>query len=117
MRVYNKVFIRILAVISIILTVLTCSGCSKKNRIVGEYIGTQGSYIKLEKDGTCVYAEDDDTGIGNGVWYIEDDILYINVSNLDYWLFADISSYDDDLLLEADDYYSSWNDEYFTKIE
>lgn len=103
--------------ISILLSVLLVSifcGCGNNNKLAGEYYGTFGSYLKLNKDGSCVYAEDNDsTGTGTGVWYVKDNVIYVETDNLRYTIFAEIRSVDDGLLFKANS--DSWRDEYFSK--
>lgn len=96
--------------ISVLLT-----GCSVRSKLVGEYFGEQDSYLNLRKDGTCLYAEDDSTGIGTGTWYVADGVIYINVDNIGYTIYGDVSGFDEGMLLEADS--GSWNEEYFEKID
>lgn len=89
------------------------AGCSSGSLLVGEYEGTSGSFLKLNKDGTCIYAEDDSTGTGTGTWYVEDGKIYIKVSNLNYVIYGDISDVKEGILLESTA--GSWSDEYFMK--
>ena len=101
----RKVMSRFVAVLLICSLLLTIAGCSGDISLVGEYTGTSGSYLKLNK------AEDDSTGTGTGTWYVEDDVIYIDVDNLDYTVYGDVSDFDGGILLESNA--GSWNDEYF----
>lgn len=105
----------LVAVVLLMSILFSFAGCSSNNSMVGEYNGTSGSYLKLNKDGTCIYAEDDSTGTGTGTWYVEDDVIYIDVSNLDYVVFGNVADFDGGILLEATA--GSWNDEYFKKAD
>lgn len=109
----TKQLSQLVAMLLIVAILGTFAGCSDGDSLVGEYTGTSGSFLKLNKDGTCIYAEDDSTGTGTGTWYVEDDMLYIEVSNLDYVVYADVSEADEGILLESNA--GSWNDEYFQK--
>ncbi len=109
-----KLFIFIVSAVLLASMFVSFSGCSPKNKFVGEYSGTSGSFLKLNDDGTCIYSEDDSTGTGTGTWYIEDDTIYISVSNIGYTIYTDISNFDGGLLIKSDS--SSWNDEYFKKV-
>lgn len=100
-----------MVVLLICTLLLTIVGCSSNASLVGEYTGTSGSYLKLNKDGTCIYAEDDSTGTGTGTWYVEDDVIYIDVNNLSYVVYGNVSNFDGGILLEA--HAGSWTDEYF----
>lgn len=104
---------KITSVLLVLLLLAVLVGCSIEDSLVGEYIGTAGSYLKLNDNGTCIYSEDDSTGTGTGIWYIEDDKIYIDVDNLGAVIYGDISDFDGGILLESDSY--SWNDEYFKK--
>ncbi len=106
---------KIIALMCVVITLFLFSGCGTKSKVVGEYEGTAGSYLKLNKNGTCYYGEDDDTGAGQGTWYIEDKTLYIELDIFDYDVYASIEEMDDGFLLKADS--SRWNDEYFSKIK
>ena len=88
------------------------SSCSRTS-IEGEYVGTHGSFLKLNPNGECIYAEQDDTGTGEGTWRVEGDTIYIDVKNLGYELFGNISDFDGGFMLDADSY--SWREEYFTQ--
>ena len=104
----------ILLCIFIVSCVLSsCSETSSGTSIEGEYTGTHGSFLKLNPDGECIYAEKDDTGTGEGTWRVEDDTIYIDVENLRYELFGDISDFDGGFMLEADS--DSWREEYFNQ--
>ena len=96
---------------------LTLTGCGKdpKDALVGEYSGTSNSYLKLNADGTCIYSEPDSTGSGTGTWTLEDNVLSVEVDNLRYKVYADISEDPDGFILKSDS--GSWNDEYFKKAE
>lgn len=104
-----------IVLVTILIMVSIFSACTSESKLVGEYEGTAGSYLKLNKNGTCYYGEDDDTGAGQGTWYVEDDVLYIDIEIFDYKVFASIEEIDGGFLLEADS--SRWNDEYFSKID
>lgn len=104
-----------MAIVLILAVVLLLSSCFTESKLVGEYKGTAGSYLKLNQDGTCYYGEDDDTGAGQGTWYIEDGVLYIEVNNLNYVVYASIEDSDDGFLLKSKS--SRWNAEYFSKID
>ena len=106
---------RIIIFTLVIVTILTLSACTSKKSIVGEYEGTAGSYLYLNKNGTCFYGEDDDTGASRGTWYVEDDVLYLDIDMFDYDIYASVEDMGDGFLLEAD--VSRWNDEYFSKID
>lgn len=107
----KKGIIHLVAVTLLMAMMIVLTACSGGNSLVGEYTGTSGSYLKLNKDGTCIYAEDDSTGTGTGTWYVEDDVIYIDVDNLGYVVYGDVSDFDGGILLEANA--GSWNDEYF----
>ena len=111
----KKRIIHIVAVLLLMAMLTVLIGCVGNHNLVGEYAGTSGSYLKLNQDGTCIYAEDDGTGTGTGTWYVEDDVIYIDVDNLDYVIYGDVSDFDGGILLEARA--GSWNDEYFRKEE
>lgn len=113
-KIFVKLFICMVSVILLTSMFVSLTGCSSKNKFAGEYSGTAGSFLKLNDDGTCVYSEDDSTGTGTGTWYIEDDTIYISVSNLDSVIYADVSDFDGGLLLKSDYH---WNDEYFKKVD
>lgn len=104
-----------LTVLLVLLMLL--SGCSKNpaDVIVGEYQGTSNSYLKLNQDGTCIYSEPDKTGSGTGTWALENNILSVKVTNLNYVLYADITEDPDGFILESQS--ENWNDEYFKKTE
>lgn len=103
-----------LTLIIISALIFSLSGCkSKASEYVGEYNGTSGSYLKLHDDGTCIYAELDKTGTGSGTWSLENNIITVNVSNLDYPIYANTDFDDKGLYFQADS--DSWNDEYFVK--
>lgn len=109
----KKSIIRLAALVLLIAMLTVLAGCSGKNALAGEYTGTAGSYLKLSKDGTCVYSETDSTGAGTGIWYVEDGIIYIDVDNLDFVVYGDVSDFDGGILLESTA--GRWNDEYFKK--
>lgn len=105
---------RIVSLVVIVLLMgLLFAGCSGKNSLAGEYIGTAGSYLKLNDDGTCIYAENDSTGTGTGTWYTENEKIYIDVTNLDYLVYGNIAEFDGSILLESNA--GAWSDEYFIK--
>ena len=110
----SKAFISMITVLIAVTMLFSLTGCGSEDKLVGMYEGTAGSFLKLAKDGSCVYGEDDDTGAGKGTWYVEDDTLYVEVDIIDYELYASIDD-EDGFLLEGDS--SSWNDEYFSKVE
>lgn len=110
--IMQKTFFRLIVFALLLATAISFTGCSGNNSLVGEYTTTSGScFLKLNKDGTCIYGEDDSTGTGTGTWYVEDDIIYIDVSNVGYMIYGDVSSFDGGILLEADS--SKWIAEYF----
>lgn len=93
---------------------LALGGCGNpESKLLGEYSGTSDSYIKLMKDGECVYSESDYTGSAKGTWFVEDGVVYVYADNLGYTIYAEIDEDDDGLLFKSESY--SWNDEYFTK--
>lgn len=104
---------KIILMFMVTVCILIVTGCSTTSGVVGEYHGTAGSYLKINKDGSCIYAEDDATGTGTGTWYVENDVIYIEVDNLDYVIFGDIDDDKEGILLEAKA--RSWNDEFFEK--
>lgn len=104
-----------LCALFIFIMLIQLFGCGQKNSVVGEYNGTAGSFLKLNKDGTCIYSEDDGTGTGTGSWVIEDGRVMVDASNLSYTIYAEINPEDDGLLFQSDS--GGWNDEYFTKEE
>lgn len=109
----HKAISRFVALLLICTLLFTFAGCFSKADLVGEYIGTAGSYLKLNKDGTCIYAEDDSTGTGTGKWYVEDGIIYVATDNIGHQVSGDVSDFDGGILLDSD--WSSWNAEYFIK--
>lgn len=111
---FSKAFITTITFLIAIAMLLTLAACGSEDKFVGTYGGTAGSFLKLNKDGSCVYGEDDDTGVGKGTWHLEDDTLYIEVDNVGYELYASIED-EDGFLLEGDSL--RWNDEYFSKVE
>lgn len=111
----RNVPVRMVAVVSLMVMLLSLAACSITNSLVGEYNGTGGSYLKLNKDGTCIYAEIDATGTGTGTWRVEDDVIYIDVSNIPYVVYGNVADFDGDILLEATA--GSWKDEYFQKAD
>lgn len=111
----NKWNARLMLLALLIAVAVVFAGCSVRSKLVGEYFGEQDSYLNLRKDGTCLYAEDDSTGIGTGTWYVANGVIYINVDNLDYTIYGDVSGFDEGMLLEADS--GSWNEEHFEKID
>ncbi|MBQ7354390.1 MAG: hypothetical protein IJW62_02600 [Clostridia bacterium] len=104
---------KITSVLLILFLLAAFLGCSIESSLVGEYIGTSGSYLKLRENGSCVYSEDDSTGSGVGAWHVEDGVIYIDVNNLGYTIYGDVSNFDGGILMKSDGY--SWNDEYFIK--
>ena len=102
-----------IVLVTILIIVSIFSACTSESKLIGEYEGTAGSYLVLNKNGTCFYGEDDDTGAGGGTWYVEDDVLYLDIDILGYEVYASIEDMDGGFLLEADS--SRWNDEYFSK--
>ena len=62
----KKRIIHIVAVLLLMAMLTVLIGCVGNHNLVGEYAGTSGSYLKLNQDGTCIYAEDDGTGTGTG---------------------------------------------------
>lgn len=107
------VIVALVAVVVLISIIAAIS--NSKFSLVGEYEGTAGSYLKLNKDGTCYYGENDSTGAGRGEWYVENDVLHLDISLFYYDVYADIEDMDGGFLLEAES--SSWNAEYFCKID
>ena len=102
--------------VSVLLLVCMIFGmvaCSKEGSLAGEYIGTAGSYLKLDKDGTCIYSEPDATGTGTGTWEVKDNTIYINVSNIRSTIYGNVEDADEGILLQCER--SSWNDEYFKR--
>ena len=110
-RVLRKTRSRLVVVLLICALLITITGCAGETSLAGEYTGTSGSYLKLNKDGTCIYAEDDNTGTGTGTWYVKDGVIHIDVDNLGYVVYGDVSDFDGGILLEANA--GSWTDEYF----
>jgi len=108
-------FARLAVILLLVGMLCSLAGCSKESKLVGLYKGAQDSVLELRKDGTCVYSEPDSTGTGTGTWYLEDDTIYIHVSNIGYTLYANVSDFDDCFLLKADSYY--WNTEFFEKTD
>lgn len=100
--------------VSVLLLVCVISGlaaCSKNAGLVGEYNGTAGSYLKLDEDGTCIYAYEENAGTGK--WEVKDNVIYIRVSNIRLPLYGNLEEDQDGFLLQSE--LSSWNDEYFRK--
>lgn len=105
----------LLVVMLATIMVFSLIGCSVEDSLVGEYIwGSDEAYLRLNADGTCIYSESDETGTGTGTWYVEDDMLYVDVSNLSYSVYADVSQFYGGFLLQANS--GLWNDGYFHKI-
>ena len=109
---YKRIAVMLVA---ILIMVSTFCACTSERKFVGKYEGTAGSYLVLNKNGTCFYDEDDNTGAGKGTWYVEDEVLHLNIDILDHDLYASVEDMDDGFLLEADSL--RWNDEYFSKVD
>lgn len=93
---------------------LCACGSPKMEDYVGTYMGDTGiSALILNEDGTAVYSEDDSTGTGMGAWKIEDNKIYVSVTNLPYDIYAEIT--DDGEFLFTTDEGNKWTDEVFTK--
>ena len=99
----------------ILIMVSTFCACTSERKLVGKYEGTAGSYLVLNKNGTCFYGEDGDKGTGKGTWYVEDEVLHLDIDTFDYDLYASVEDVDGGFLLEADSL--RWNDEYFSKVD
>ncbi len=107
-------------VLCMVMVAVQLVGCGKVSSedFEGTYVGTKGSKLLLNSDGTAVYSEDDRTGTGVGTWIYEDGHLSIHVSNLEYEVYADIdkdATEVSSLTLDADS--SRWHAEEFSKIK
>lgn len=113
----KRYFAVLLALVALFCCLLLpgCGGNNIEKKLIGAYIADSDAFLRLSKEGVCYYGEDDETGTGQGTWYVEDGILYIYVDNLNYRVYASLDDFKDRLYLEADS--GSWNAEYFTKIK
>ena len=100
-------------VIGALLFAASCQLASCNSHLAGGYTSTAGSYLELRSNGTCIYAEPDETGAGTGTWYIEDDIIYIDANNLEYTIYGNVEDADNGILLKSSS--GNWIDEYFIK--
>ena len=116
---YKKIIGRLIAVLFICALLFSLAGCTRRSELVGEYKGISNStistVIKLNKDGTCIYAAQTIFGSDaqTGEWYIDGDFVYLSFE--EYLLYADIARFDGDLVVKSDD--SGWNDEYYKKVD
>lgn len=113
-RTIAKLFV----VIVLFLAIVCSFGCGKSNpedKFVGEYIGVNNTYLRISSDGTCSYAEEDDSSSKTGTWFYEqaDGLISFNINEVKYALFADVSQFSDGFLLESQN--THWDSEYFTK--
>ncbi|MBQ7598693.1 MAG: hypothetical protein IJU56_08960 [Clostridia bacterium] len=91
-----------------IILITSLSACGKKS-YVGEWSGNDGSFLQLNKDGSCLYVY---KGSKSGTWEIKKKTLYVTFGS--YHLYADLSQSQNGFLLKGDNY---WIDEFFTKLK
>lgn len=113
--------IAVCAVITASFVLVGCGTGGKK--YVGEYEGSGGSFLKLSKDGTCVYSDGSWKEAEKGTWIAKDGEIIVDIDRLGYEIYADMDD-DDGLLFTCEEkgYFvnrhgslSHWNDEYFSK--
>ena len=86
--------------------------CGKKDKYVGTWIGTQGTILVLNKDGSSYYKELDEQETSVGTWELEDEQIIVEEC-MDYEIYANCGKDAESLLFQADS--SRWNDELFVK--
>ncbi len=104
----NKTITKTIAfILTGILLLALLSSCTKPG-LSGEYSGNDGSYLQLNKDGTCLYSY---RGSKTGTWEVKKHTLYVDFGS--YHLYADLKQSQKGFLLKGNNY---WIDEFFTKM-
>lgn len=98
-------------ILTLCLTVSLCA-CGKKEKYEGTWIGSQGTILVLNEDGSSYYKEADEQEMSVGTWELEDEQIIVEEC-VAYEIYAECGEDAGSLLFQADS--SSWRDELFVK--